>query len=234
MLQQRIDFRQKELRDHCLVLPLLCIQSTAARITIEVQQRGASGLLQLAANCSNPATATFAVGRLPAIMRPDAVRKLLVTAALRQHVVAVGEISGQPAIHQHIDVATLEIVLLLMLKARYAWATTWDTLLGIEPAASQLSSDTVAHLLLAAVQRRANALAMQLCRLPAAQQMDSRAVRQLLLAAVQQQQASYVTMLCRLPAAQQLGNQTTAQLLLAALEQHNEPCLVALCRELSR
>jgi hypothetical protein len=57
---------------------------------------GAADLLQLALNCSSttaaatairhlPATAAAAARRIPELLEPDVARRLLVTAAQRQH-----------------------------------------------------------------------------------------------------------------------------------------------------
>jgi hypothetical protein len=120
-------------------------------------------------NCSSPATAAAAARRLPENFTPEVARKLLLTAATRQHTEVLEMMIKLPAVQQHIDVPTLEPVLqLLIAKAKAGCAV----LLLELPAAAQLPSDAVCRLLQIAALQGAGHVAAQLCRLPGAQQMS--------------------------------------------------------------
>jgi hypothetical protein len=83
---------------------------------------------------------------MPELLKPDMARRLLVTAATRQHAAAVLDMSIHKQlgyIHQHVNAATLE-VMLFELRMSYAYL---DLLIQL-PAAAHLSSDAVIRLLL--------------------------------------------------------------------------------------
>jgi hypothetical protein len=111
-------------------------------------------VLQLAMNCSKPPTALSAAFRIPyavasaardmpAILQPTVARRLLLTAATRQHGAAVAYMISLPAMLHHLDAATLEAMLRLGLRGN-------NRTLCQLPAAAELSTDTVTQLLLVA------------------------------------------------------------------------------------
>jgi hypothetical protein len=94
---------------------------------------GATDLLQLALNCSSRTTAAAAVRHLlataasaahrtPELLEPEVARRLVVTAARRQHSAAVHEmVTNQRLgfITQHVDAATLEVILFELQDSSY-------------------------------------------------------------------------------------------------------------------
>jgi hypothetical protein len=114
--------------------------------------------LQLAVNCSNPATATAAARCLPAttaaaeqqmpgLLEPGVACKLLLTAAMRENVAAVGHMVRLESMQQCIDAAALEA----MLPELHKQDRCLDALCQL-PAAAALSTDAAVRLLLAAIQ----------------------------------------------------------------------------------
>ncbi|KAF6250939.1 hypothetical protein COO60DRAFT_1645769 [Scenedesmus sp. NREL 46B-D3] len=107
----------------------------AARIRLPAE--GGSALLQLALKCSNPATATTAAHsvpltvaaaaarRMPALLEPDAVRGLLLTAATWQHVEAVQHMVRLAIVQQRMDAATLEAMMRQLLKLKLKHGSFW-------------------------------------------------------------------------------------------------------------
>jgi hypothetical protein len=119
-------------------------------------------------NCSNPGTAEAAAYRIPDQIEPAAARKLLLTAAARQHTAAVQHMIGLPVLQQHVDADTLEATLTLLLGSL---ATMQQ--LCVLPAAGQLSSEAVVRLLRIAIPMRSFLAIEQLCSLAGAQQLSS-------------------------------------------------------------
>jgi hypothetical protein len=99
-------------------------------------------------NCSNPSTVKAAAHQLPEQLDASAARKLLLTAAARQHTVAVQQMIGLPVAVQHIDATTLEGMIAQLLP--HAGCLE---LLCAMPAAAQLSSEAAARLLLEGVKQ---------------------------------------------------------------------------------
>jgi hypothetical protein len=164
---------------------------------------------------------------MPELLEPDVARRLLVTAARRQHVAAVHKIVTHERleyIKQHTDAAALEVILFDL--HRHAESTAYIFLLTKLPAAALLSSEAVIKLFLNAAAAHAINALFELCRLPAAQQFDRAAVLQLLQAAVQQGHLS--SWFCELPAAQQLGSREVLQLLQAAVQGKPSPLSIPL------
>jgi hypothetical protein len=131
-----------------LLLPPLQMQDT-----IWLPAEGCTPLLQLAINCSSARTANAAAVCLPTLeclgpelLQPTVARKLLVTAATRQHTAALMCMAELPIMRQQIDAATLEAVIRQLLKHEQCV----EALCAL-PAAAQLSSDTIAGLLVAVV-----------------------------------------------------------------------------------
>jgi hypothetical protein len=58
-----------------------------------------------------PASSSAAAANVPALLDPAVARKLLLTAATRQHVYAVQHLLKLPYMRQHLDAATLEAML---------------------------------------------------------------------------------------------------------------------------
>jgi hypothetical protein len=129
-----------------------------------VPKNGAADLLQLALNCSNtttaeaairhlPLTAAFAARRMPELLEPDVARRLLGTAATRQHAAAIHQMVTHQQLEymtQHIDAATLEVI---TLDLRDYDNIAYLRLLTQLPAAAHLSSEAVIRLLLSTAAR---------------------------------------------------------------------------------
>jgi hypothetical protein len=152
---------------------------------------------------------------MPKLLEPGVARRLLVTAASRQHAAAVKHMVKLAYMWQHINAATLETMLAELLKH--------DACVGVLmqlSAAAQLSSEAVIGVLLAAAAGQANSGLFSgvdaLCQLPRVQQLDTATVLQLLQAAIQQGYMPWS--FCGLPAAQQLSSVEVLQLLQAAVQ----------------
>ncbi|KAF6258854.1 hypothetical protein COO60DRAFT_1075045 [Scenedesmus sp. NREL 46B-D3] len=185
----------------------------------------AAALLQLAMNCSNPATAAAAASHLPEELEAGAARRLLLTAAARQHTEAVQQMTDLPFMQQHIDADTLEAVLRQLL----AQGDCVQQLCRL-PAAVQLSSEAVVCLLLDAVERHEAHNVRMLCGLAGAQQMSSEQMIDLLLGACTRIRTDFddcsidcVVDIGKLPAATALGIDDVMQLLAAVFQQCNCP-----------
>jgi hypothetical protein len=203
-----------------------------AHLPAQLQEEHVSGLLQLCMNCSSGETAMTAAQMLePLGLLTEAASTtnagllhwLLVTAAARQHQLAFLHMAGQAAILQHVDAATLQSVLELLIT--WGDTTCIDVLLRkLQPAAvQQLSPEAVAHLLQAAVGTDSFAAAEHLCGLPAASQLSASSVPQLLEAAWKQDSHVCAALLFDLPAVQQLSASMVARLAEVTLQQGNGP-----------
>jgi hypothetical protein len=194
----------------------------------------AAGLLQLAMNSSNAATAAAAARYPPDQLQQSLARKLFATAAERQHKAAVQRMAGLKFMQQHVDVPTLLTALpdsALKLKCVDAMAElAYYQAVTSMPAAAQIDSNTAADLLKRAV-RFSNASAVKaFVSLPAAQQLDSEIVTALLHRAASVSSwinGSLISPLCTLPAAQQLTSEAVAALLCSATGRfiHHDPDL---------
>uniref|UniRef100_A0A383VCX7 Uncharacterized protein n=1 Tax=Tetradesmus obliquus TaxID=3088 RepID=A0A383VCX7_TETOB len=148
----------------------------------------AAALLQLALNCSNPATAiaaalhvpataAAAARRMPALLVPSVARKLLLTAATRHHTAAVLHMVGLASMQQHINADTREAMLAQLLADYDCVGLLWQ--LPIAP----ISTEALVRLLLTAVQGPAsNQVVDLLCCSTAAQQFTPGQVDTLLRA----------------------------------------------------
>jgi hypothetical protein len=134
------------------VLLLLCLQAHA-----QLSAEGGAALLQLAFNCSNPQTVAAAVGHLPVtaaataldmpkLLEPNVARRLLLTAATKQHKEALEQMVQLGYLQQHVDATVLEAMLGQLLKHRDGVECS-EALLRL-PTAEQLSSNAVLRLLL--------------------------------------------------------------------------------------
>jgi hypothetical protein len=139
---------------------------------------------------------------MPELLEPDVARRLLVTAATRQHTEAVQHMVQLAYLQQNIDAATLEAMLVALLKHNACRSALVQL-----PAADQLGSEAVIRLLQAAMQHADNPqlLLYLINGLPAAQRLSSEHGFQLLQAAVQH--GNIWTAPYNLPAAQQLSNE---------------------------
>jgi hypothetical protein len=171
---------------------------------------------------------------MSALLEPDVARRLLLTAAKRQHEAAVEHMLTLPYMQRQVDVATLEVMLLELLKHHGCLSVLTQL-----PAAAQLSCEGIIRLLRAAAALGAYDASLSsfvLCQLPAAQQLDSAAVLQLLHVAVVQQ--GYVPRaVCELPAAQQFSSEEMFQLLQAAVQQGGDLlglCIIPAAEQLTR
>lgn len=202
-------------------------------------------LLQLAVNssCSRAAgdVAVAAAFELPdAIIEPDVARKLLVTAAARQHDCVVLQLLADPAIQQHADGDTYEVVIsqLIIAEAKDGWHPRRVRYCEQTSAAVQLSaaellnSEAAARLLHTAVLHGRLGYAEYLCQLPAAQLLGNDAVLPLLSEAVEQEEFCNCTAtLCSLPGAVQLqlSSGDALHLLQAAVQRDDAISTAALC-----
>jgi hypothetical protein len=142
-------------------------------------------LLQLGMNCTvrnqgsttaaEHATST-AVSRLPAVLQPGTARRLMKTAADRQHP-AASALASSSAVLEHVDAATLASVL-----AHMHGTSPGVHRLCATPAAGQLDSQAVMQLLLTAVKRDDSAMVAVLVLLPSADQLTGAEVKTLLTA----------------------------------------------------
>jgi hypothetical protein len=115
-------------------------------------------------NCSNPTAATTAADLLPAtadkaacnlstMPEPEAARKLLLTAAMRQHLGMLWRMVNSAYLKQYVDAPTLAALLLQLLVAMASGelhvqsaAATMDLLCEL-PAAAELTADSMVQLM---------------------------------------------------------------------------------------
>jgi hypothetical protein len=215
-----------------------------------------TGLLQLAMNSSSHTAVEAAACHIPAQLEPEAARKLLTTAALRQHFSTVQHVAGLAVMRRHADAATLQSVLMdLVTRAstRDVWLNGDDDDGELQsltdahyaqydiqrslcvgavcamPAAAQLGADRLAQVLLAGVQsREAKNCIRRLCRLPAAHQLSRDQVADILDASIMKD-GFCLTLLCRLPAANQLSADMVVQVLEKAIDEGKQHCVQELC-----
>jgi hypothetical protein len=195
----------------------------------------AVAVLQLAMNCSNSATAAAAASRipllvastatdLPAILQPVVARRLLLTAATRQHAEAVACMVALPAIAEHLDAATLGVMLRQLLRH-----DACITKLCQLPVAAELSTNAVTQLLQAAHEEGEYGAARLFCGLDASQQLSSEQVEALLQGILTQPAVygwSRTTAFCealhRLPGALQMNSSAVVRLLRTGIRVHAE------------
>jgi hypothetical protein len=105
-------------------LPALLILLLLLQKDMPLPAADAENLLQLAVNCTSRAPIIIAIdrlpsqlepitaiGRLPSQLSPSSARRLVVTAAVREHVKFEGlDVTELPAVGQHIDAATENIL----------------------------------------------------------------------------------------------------------------------------
>jgi hypothetical protein len=191
-------------------------------------------LLQLAMNSSSHAVAEAAADHLPAQLEPEAVRRLLVTAATRRHDGAVQHLAALAVVAQQLDTATIVSTLQELVAAASQQTHQSERLLCIErvcalPAAAQLGSDAVAQLLLVALEARADVQCIHsLSSLAAAVQLSSNQLTELLQAAAQFRKKKCARELCNLPAAEEMSSEQVAAVLLTALQHGSRKCALAM------
>jgi hypothetical protein len=175
-------------------------------------------------NCSNPATAKAAAYRLPEQLKAVTARKLLLTAASRQHVAVTQHMIRLPVTVQHIDANTLEAMIAQLLACWRVEAAACIELLCVMPAAAQLSSEAAARLLLEGLRQIQPVPIGQLWNLAGAQQMSSELITELLVGCAQVHKYpedpldDCLNMICTLPAAEALSSTEFVQLLEAVFE----------------
>jgi hypothetical protein len=203
----------------------------------------AGTVLQLAMNCSKPSTAaaaaysiadaTAAAARsLPAILQPAVARRLLLTAATRQHTEAVQQMVALPLLQQHLDAATLEEMLRQLL-----WDHHSTKILCQLPVAAELSTDSATELLLAAYQEYAYKAGRALCKLDATRQLSSEQIEDLLQLLMTQPADSdgcrtwvFWQAFFRLPGAKQLSSSAVVRLLRKAMSLRRSDVSEHLCK----
>jgi hypothetical protein len=203
----------------CCLFSCYCSACFQDLTSLSVEEAGAghtAALLQLALNCSNSATAEAGVRHLPEQLEAGAARKLLLTAAARQHTGSVRSMLSLPGMQQHIDADTLMTMLVQLLPH-----SDCVLCLSMLPAGQQLSCKQVEGLLFAAIDA-GSATDMSWCAiavLPATRQLSCDQVEGLLLAAVKQECVFSTAVLCSVPAAQQLSCKQMTDLVLAAIQE---------------
>jgi hypothetical protein len=179
-----------------------------------------SSILQLAINSSNPegllqglahgvdTPVLVAIERLNLVLQPESTRRLLATAAVRQHIGVLHELMCLPALAQHIDVGMLEIVVEQLIAC--AQLRLIRPYLRLSRQASDGISKRMVVRLLHAVLRSSESfffvrLFKTLCALPAAGQINNDEAAQLLQAAKRpcSTQQAFTSLICALPAVQQ-------------------------------
>jgi hypothetical protein len=139
-------------------------------------------------NCSSNVAALSAARSLPADLEQQLIRRLLTTAAKRQHETAMSCMLESRSVQQHMDTPTLEVLLRLLAASHsknMVWGlrSAWDHL---RPAAEGLSSDVVLQLLQTAALHGRYVYAHLLLQLPVAQQFSNDTMMQLLQNAIDQ------------------------------------------------
>jgi hypothetical protein len=110
-----------------------------------MEQAAAAGtdadLLQLAVNCNNGIVASAVTAASCAEhLEADVACRLMLTAAVRQHVYAVWRLASSEVCKRQVDATTLEKLFHLMLHSLHYTGVLCDM-----PAAAQLSSEQVAQ-----------------------------------------------------------------------------------------
>jgi hypothetical protein len=194
------------------------------QVHLQIPKDGMFDLVLLTLNCSGGYSHRFAdavasgIGytHLAAQLEPSQARKLLITAAVRQHEHAVLHMLELDTVQQHVDSGTL----VSLIKHMITSVKGIDALSAL-PAAADIDSDAVIELLHEAVQQGTIEVAAALCELPAAQHLTSAAVLQLLASVEHYSGLPYdscVDALCSLPAAAKLSSDDIGSLMLRALD----------------
>jgi hypothetical protein len=209
-------------------------------------------IMQLGMNCSRHRVASYLIGQLERISLNlpatsyNAVmselftfsikRRLMVTAMTRQHATALRTLTTMPEFLQHVDAATLHALLKQYVEA--GSSSTIRELLQAhslqETAVQQLTSEAVAELLQAAVERDCGSSAELLLIVPAAKRLPAEALLQLLHAAVASAaplrgDSACIELLCRHPTANLLTSDVLGRLLQAAVAGGKTKCMRQLC-----
>jgi hypothetical protein len=222
-MQQSIRHASNSILNPCCSLPNM---TSAACLQRDVVPSDPAGLLQLEVNShSQDVAAAVVASLLPAQLGPEEARKLLLTAAVRQHDGIVSSLMQHPGVVQHIDAATVEAAVSKLLAWRVEAAR--DGLLQYMlaavcsmPASSQLGADALERLLHSAIglEMHSSAVVFKLIQLPAAQQLSSSTVAACLQVSVRQGNTDCTRALCQMPAAYQLSSDMLAELLVSALQ----------------
>lgn len=138
-----------------LLLPYAVLAALPIQDSLQRPAGTTSCLLQLAMNCSSHHTASTcaaAACRLAIAMKPSEARKLLVTAAARQHVRAVSKLAASSGCVQHMNAQTVETVLQELLAVALTQRTCGhgqgDEVLAVLnlPAAAELDEAAISRL----------------------------------------------------------------------------------------
>jgi hypothetical protein len=182
---------------------------------------------------------------MPGLLEPGVARKLLLTAAVRQHTQAIEHMLRLDYIGQHVDAATIEEMLQHVLACTGYVDMYCVLLLCKLPVAALLSGQAVTMILQAAMRCVPRAACqyvgsewaswalepvVALCALPAAQQLSCEAVTLLLQTAVCCTAEICVEELCKLPAAQKLSSDAVAELLRVAVRNSSSVGAQQLCK----
>jgi hypothetical protein len=103
--------------------------------------------VQVVANCLDHDTAAAAASHIPKHLEPAAAQKLLLTAVARRHVRLWESLLNRPQVQQHIDAATCEAAIELVLVYEGYSVVQLVSCVVEQPAAAQLDADAVARLL---------------------------------------------------------------------------------------
>jgi hypothetical protein len=189
-------------------------------VMVHAAAAGTAGdLLQLALNCTKmwvAERATFATASIRPHLEADVARRLMLTAAVRQHGHAVLYLARSQLYKRQLDVSTVDKLLHLMVCC-----PNCIPVLCTMPAAAQLSSKQVASLLHKVVQSNhcCTVSIKPLLSLPAAEHLSSVCMEQLLRSVVSVcVPPDSVEMLCSTPAARALSCDAVARLLQAAAQ----------------
>jgi hypothetical protein len=181
-------------------------------------------------NSGSHTAAEAAAYHIPAQLEPEVARKLLTTAALRQHVSAVHHMSGLAVMQQHADAPTVHSVLVNLVapaNSPHAWCDDVNCFAHDSQAGDEdncPADDSQGYIL-------RSICILAVCAMPAAAQLSADRLAQLLLAAVQSRAALQgINRLCRLPAARQLSSDQVADLLDAAITLDEGFCTAHFCR----
>jgi hypothetical protein len=242
-----------------MLLPFLPLQDLrhVGEFNVSMSGEQLPDIMQLGMNCSSHRVGPYLLGELERIQLdlsvtlgsegatdaflselfpPSTQRKLLVTAATRQHVTALRHMITVPKFMQQVDAPTLHAVLKQLVEAGFS--STIRALLEAkslqETAVQQLTSEAIAELLQAAVERDSGSSAELLLTLPAAKRLPAEALAQLLQAAVAVAAplhggSACVELLCRHPTANLLTSDALVDLLQAAVVGGKTKCMRQLC-----
>jgi hypothetical protein len=185
------------------------------------------GLIQLGINSSNNSVAidtAKAAVKFPEAHAPEVARKMLQTAATRGNLLVVQTLVSCHPMQQCLDAATVEGMLVQLIKGDNPYGYVSFQRVCDLPAALQLDSAAAARLLQAALKRGRPDYVERLLELPAAEQLSGDMVSPVLHTLVDYgatQPDRIVKQLCLHKGAWRLSSSALYQLLFAAIQQDN-------------